>query len=309
MPRINPRASISCNRRQFLHATTALAGAALVGRGVAAADDDPYGGFKMGLQSYSLRAFDVETALQHTGSLGLKYWEAYPRHIPMGTLPGHIREQQSLLDDAGMTLLAYGVVGFDADETKARAAFDFAKAMGLASISANPKKDNETFDLLDRMVEEYEVPIAIHNHGPGALYDKADDVLEMVRDRHPLLGACVDTGHYIRSDEDPVEVLEKLGERVFGVHFKDAKTIIDPDEIARLSNELPAGRVRQLEREGKIFTILGEGELDVAGCLKVLRGLDYQGCLSLEYEENEANPLSDIEICLETVREAVAEIG
>lgn len=301
---------LTCDRRQFLRTTTALAGAALVGRVARAAEEeDPYGGFKMGLQSYSLRAFDVESALQHTSRLGLKYWEAFPRHIPLSTLPEHIREQKQLLDSAGVTLLSYGVVSFDDNETKTREVFDFAKAMGLTSISANPKKDNATFDLLDRMVEEYEIPIAIHNHGPGALYDKADDVVAMVKDRHRLLGACVDTGHYIRSDEDPVEVIEKLGHRVFGVHLKDAKTIVDPDEIARLSRELPAGRVRQLEREGKIFTILGEGELDVPGCLRALRELDYEGSLSLEYEESEANPIPDIELCLQCVRGAVAELG
>jgi inosose dehydratase len=301
--------SASVDRRQFLQTTAALAGAALVSRTLTAAEDDPYGGFKMGLQSYTLRAFDTETALQHTKRLGLKYWEAFPRHIPMGTLPEHIREQKALLDNAGVTLLSYGVLSFDANETKAREAFDFAKAMGLVSISANPNSDNDTFDLLDRMVEEYEIPIAIHNHGPGALYDKIDDVVEVVHDRHPLIGACVDTGHYIRSDEDPVEAIEKFGKRVFGVHLKDARTIVDPDELARLKRELPESRVRQLEREGKIFTILGEGELDVVGCLRALRKLDYERSLSLEYEENEANPLSDVELCLKKVRDSVAELG
>lgn len=301
--------SASVDRRRFLQTSAALAGAALVGRSLWAAEEDPYGGFKMGLQSYTLRAFDAETALQHTKRLGLKYWEAFPRHIPMGTLPEHIRQEKALLDSAGVTLLSYGVLGFDANETKAREAFDFAKAMGLVSISANPNRDKETFDLLDRMVEEYEIPIAIHNHGPGALYDKIDDVLEVVHDRHPLIGACVDTGHYIRSNEDPVEAIQKFGKRVFGVHLKDARTIVDPDELARLKRELPEGRVRQLEREGKIFTILGEGELDVTGCLRALRKLDYQRSLSLEYEENEANPLSDVELCLKKVRESVAELG
>ena len=97
--------------------------------------------------------------------------------------------------------------------------------IGLVSISANPQKNAATFNLLDKLVAEYDIPIAIHNHGPGALYDKADDVVTAVKDRHPLIGACVDTGHYLRSDENPVEVIEKLGPRVFGVHLKDVKTI------------------------------------------------------------------------------------
>ncbi len=65
--------------------------------------------------------------------------------------------------------MAYGVLGFDGNETQARQAFDFAKAMGIVSISANPKKNKQTFDLLDKLVEEYDIAIAIHNHGPKAL--------------------------------------------------------------------------------------------------------------------------------------------
>lgn len=297
------------SRRDFLKASALAVGGVTLGRlGVAAAaeESDPYGGFKVGLQSYSLREFDVKTALAHTKRLGLKYWEAYPRHIPLATLPNHIAAQKALLDEADITLLAYGVLGFDANETKAREAFDFAKVMGIVSLSANPKKTAKTFDLLDKLVAEYDVAIAIHNHGPGALYDKIDDVVEMVKDRHPKIGACVDTGHYLRSDEDPVEALERLGQRVFGVHLKDVKGF--PTEAAAEEFRKRAKAGRRRKNETKVMTILGEGDLDVVGCLRVLRKLNYRNCVSLEYEENAKNPLSDIEICLSTVRRAVAKL-
>ncbi len=284
----NPLNAIS--RREFL-AASAIAGTALLaGHESEAAEKDPYGGFKMGIQSYSLRGFDTKTALKHSKDLGLKYWEAYPRHVPLGTTPAHIKAQKAILDAAGVKLMAYGVLGFDANETKARQAFDFAKAMGIVSLSANPQKNRKTFDLLDRLCEEYKVAIAIHNHGPGALYDKISDCEEVFKDRHPLVGACVDTGHYLRSDEDPVEAIERFGKRTFGVHLKDVLTI---------------------EKDGKRrkqFRILGEGDLDVYGCLKVLRKLKYENCLSLEYEENPDNPLSDINVCLQTVRKAVDKL-
>lgn len=284
------------DRRQFLKAGGAAAAlACLAGPAPLLADDqddqeDPYAGFKMGIQSYSLRGFDTRTALKHTQALGLKYWEAYSKHIPPNALPRNVEEYRGLLEAAGVTLLAYGVEGFDANETKARSLFDFAKAMGIVSISANPQKNKATFDLLDKLVEEYGIAIAIHNHGPGALYDKISDVEEMVKDRHPRIGACVDTGHYLRSDEDPVEAIERFGRRTFGVHLKDVKT-------------LQEGGQRR-----KIMTILGQGDLNTLGCLKALRKLDYQNCLSLEYEENPDNPLSDIEVCLKVVREAAAKL-
>jgi sugar phosphate isomerase/epimerase len=277
------------SRREFLQWTAAAGAAVLSPIAVQAADSDPYAGFKMGLQSYSLRGFkDPKVALQHTQKLGLKYWESFRNHIPMDTAPEKVEAAKAMLKEYGVTLLAFGVEGFNDNEGAARKAFDFAKAMGVMSISADPKKDKATFDLLDKLVAEYDIAIAIHNHGPKASYDKVTDVQTWVKDRHPKIGACVDTGHYLRSDEDPVEVIEKLGKRVFGVHLKDVKN-------------LPGGQ--------KKFTILGEGDLRVADCLKALKKLDYKYSLSLEYEESPDNPIADIELSLKTVREAVKKIG
>ena len=272
-------------RREFLRAGSA--GAAAVGLGMStnlfAAPADPYHGFKMGLQSYTLRGFKVEKALETTKALGLHFWEAFPGHIPSTTVPGTIDAQKKLLAASGVKLLAYGVVNFDTNETTARQFFDYAKAIGIETLSANPKKDKATFDLLDKLVEEYGINIAIHNHGPGAIYDKIDDVVKIVQDRHARIGACVDTGHYLRSTENPVEAIEKLKGRVFGVHLKDVK-------------------------DAKIFTIAGEGDLDILGCLKALKAQGYQHGLSLEYEENPKDPVADLEVCLKNVRAAFEKL-
>ncbi|MEZ6067806.1 MAG: sugar phosphate isomerase/epimerase [Planctomycetaceae bacterium] len=291
----------SNSRRRFLqHAGATLAAASLAPLSLATAAEekqpakvDPYGGFKMGIQSYSLRGYKVEEALKHTQELGLAYWEAYPNHVPVSSVPAEVEKQKAMLADHGVTLLAYGVVGFDSNETNARKIFDFAKAIGLTSISANPKKEAATFDLLDKLVAEYEIPIAIHNHGPGAEYDKIADVVEWTKDRHALIGACVDTGHYLRSDENPVDAIKTLGARVFGVHLKDVRTIKGED------NKKPT----------RLMTILGEGDLDIVGCLRELRAINFANCLSIEYEENAQNPLSDIKTCLDNVQAAVKKLA
>ncbi len=278
------------DRREFLQAGVAAAAGVWLAGSLSAADKDPYGGFKMGLQSYSLRGFDVQGALAHTKTLGLKYWEGFPGHVPISVVPKQIAEKKQLLADGGVTMLAYGVLEFDTNETKAREYFEFAKGIGMQALSANPKKDKATFDLLDKLVAEYDVAIAIHNHGPGARYDKIEDVLAVVKDRHPKIGACVDTGHYLRSDVDPVEAIERFGARTFGVHLKDVKTV---------------------EKDGKrekIFKILGEGDLNVLGCLQALKKLKYDYLVALEYEENEKNPVSDLAVCLQNVRAAVAKL-
>ena len=276
------------NRRDFLSASAI--GIAATYSGIAAAADakDPYLGLKMGLQSYSLRAFSVEEALAQTKTLGLKYWEAFPNHIPIGTLPKHIATQKELMSKAGITLISYGVVPFDSNESAARERFEFAKGMGIKSLSADPNPDKATFDLLDKLVAEYDVAIAIHNHGPGHRYNKISDVENVVKDRHPKIGACVDTGHYLRSDEDPVDAIRRLNKRVFGVHLKDVKTI--------------AGGQKQ-------FKIAGEGDLKVTELLKVLKEQKYEYCVAIEYEENEKQPLADIESCLKHVRDCAAKLA
>jgi inosose dehydratase len=300
----------SVSRRDFLR-SVAAGGAALAVAGQStmtfAADD--WGGFKMGLQSYTLREYDTAAALEQTVKFGLHYWESFAKHFPISTLPKTTEAYKKQLADSGVQMIAFGVVGFDTNETKAREIFDYAKSMGMMSISADPKQDKETFDLLDKLVAEYDIAIGIHNHGPFARYNKADDVLKWVKDRHPKIGACVDTGHYLRSNENIVEVIEKFGSRIFGVHFKDVRTIRDAAEKEKLLKELTPGRAKELEKEGKIFTILGEGELDVVGCLKALKKLNYQYGVSLEYEEHPENPISDIEQCLKTVKTAIAKVG
>ena len=78
-------------RREAIGAgLAAAAGALALGRGLRAAPSpSPYGPFKMGLQSYSLRGLttdgkaDVHKALHATKDLGVTYWEAYPAHFPV----------------------------------------------------------------------------------------------------------------------------------------------------------------------------------------------------------------------------------
>ena len=122
---------MSVSRRDFLR-TVAAGGAALAVAGqtqMAWAADD-WGGFKMGIQSYTLRDFDTAKALAATAKFGLKYWESFSKHVPIATLPKTLDGYKKQLSDAGVQMIAYGVVGFDSNETKAREIFDFAKGMG-----------------------------------------------------------------------------------------------------------------------------------------------------------------------------------
>ena len=163
--------------------------------------------------------------------------------------------------------------------------------MGLYSISANPNKNKATFDLLDKLVAEYDIPIAIHNHGPHALLQQDQRCGRHREGPAPQDRRLRRHGALPSQRRKPGRGAGAASNRLFGVHLKDVRTVTDNGK-----------------RE-KIFTIVGQGDLDVLGCLQVLKKLNYQGCLSLEYEENEQNPLSDIAVSLTAVRDAAAKLS
>ena len=246
-------------------------------------EKNPYAPFRMGIQSYSLRNFKLEEALAKTQSLGLKFWEAYPGHIPVTNDPVKQAEIKVLLAKYDIELRTFGVVDFSKNETDARAKFEFAKAMGIETLSAYPSLDS--IDLLDRLTQEYKINIAIHNHGPGDnLYDKIAKGEKAMQGRNVRFGSCNDAGHYLRSGENPVEAARVFGKRVHGVHLKDLKIEANGDQH---------------------FTELGKGNLDLTGLLKLLKKNKFRGILSMEYEEHPENPIPYIEECLATVRETL----
>jgi len=286
-PEAGPR---GLTRRGLLGAAAALAaGAGLVPRpATAAPDPGPYGPFKMGLQSYSLRGYlaggkpDGTKALAVTRDLGVHYWEVYPAHFPATTDPAKIAAARTQAAGSGVELAGYGVIPFTKDHDANRAGFEFAKAMGFAYLSCDPSPDS--FVSLDKLVAEYDIPVGIHNHGPGHRYDTIDAIAAAIKGHDERIGCCVDTGHFLRSREDPVRAVRVFGPRVYGVHLKDVKG-------------------------AETFTVLGGGDLRTADLLKALAGLKYRYCLALEYEERPDDPEADIRACLAEVRKAVAALG
>jgi inosose dehydratase len=268
-------------RRSFLQSASASAIAASPLAGILGRLENPYAPFRMGIQSYSLRGMKLDEALAATRKLGLSWWEGWDGHVPITENMADRSAARLKLKGAGVSMRTFGVVGFSGDEARSRRIFEFARGMGVQILSADPAP--EAFDHLERLVREFGIRIAIHNHGPGSRYDKIASVADAIRNRDEGIGACVDTGHFLRSKEDPVRAIEVLGSRLYGVHLKDVK-------------------------DASRFTVLGQGDLDVRGCLRALKKLGYRDILALEYEENPQNPMPDLERCLDVVRESLPKL-
>ena len=278
--------SATWTRRRFLGTTTAAATSmwSLPRRSRAA--ESKYPGFSIGIQSYSLRGFPVEKAIRVASELGFAHMEFYSGHFSHQATAEEITAMKKTMADAGMSMLGHGVHPFTADHEKNRQLFEFARAVGLRCLSADPSPDS--FESLDKLVKEFDIRIAIHNHGPRHRYNKALDVLGACEPWDERIGACADLGHFIRSGEDAVQVVRLLGKRLYGIHLKDFAEMKDKTE----------------------GVILGKGHLDVEGVFAALAqvGFPADGCLSLEYEENPEDPTDDIRQCLEIAQQAAAKV-
>jgi sugar phosphate isomerase/epimerase len=143
-------------------------------------------------------------------------------------------------------------------------------------------------DSLEELVKEYDIRIAIHNHGPSDRFNKVVDLLRAVEGRDVRIGACADLGHYIRSGEKPVDVIRSLAGRLYGIHLKDFAEM----------------------KENTRGVLLGQGHLNCEAVFDAMIQAKFpaDGALSLEYEENPQDPTEDIRKCVATARAALAKV-
>ena len=271
------------SRRGFLAAGAATCAAvsplAAFAREAAAAD------LNLGIQLYSLRGYKVDEAMKHARDIGFRFVEFYGDMFPVNSDAAAIAGMKKKLADLGLTVSAHGVNGFGGDAAANRKVFEFAKAAGIPCLSADPSP--EAFKSLDELVKEFDIKIAIHNHGPKHRYNKVVDVLKAIEGHDERIGACADLGHYIRSGEKPTEVIRLLKGRLYGIHLKDFQ---DMQDVTK-------------------GVILGKGHLDVPAVMAALVQTNFpkNGALSLEYEENPENPLADIRQCYAVAADALAK--
>lgn len=239
----------------------------------------------IGIQTYSLRGYPVAEALRHAKDLGFTHVEVYAGMFPITDDVAAIAAQRKLAADLGLTISAHGINRFTKDADANRKVFAYAKAIGVPILGADP--DPNSFASLDDLVKEFDIRVAIHNHGPRHRYNKVVDVLRAIEGRDVRIGACADLGHYVRSGEKPVDVIRALKGRLYGIHLKDFAEMQDKTK----------------------GVILGQGHIDVPAVFAALAqvGFPADGALSIEYEENEKNPLADIRECLRIAREAAAK--
>ncbi len=292
------------HRRGFLQTAGAAAGLVLVSGhgsralGFAFAAGAPHAeklGWRLGCQAYSFNRYTFYEAIDKTASLGLHYIEAYPGQklseqkpdakTDESLTPELRREAKAKLADCGVKLVNYGVCGLSKDEAASRRTFEFAKDMGIETIVSEPAPD--AFDTIEKLCEEFQINVALHNHPKPSRYWNPDTVLELCQGRSKRIGACADTGHWMRSELNPVEQLKKLEGRIVSFHFKDL------NKFGQGAHDVP----------------WGTGEGNVKAMLAEIHRQGIKAVFSIEYEHNWTSSVPEIAQGVEYFDKVAAELA
>jgi sugar phosphate isomerase/epimerase len=252
-------------------------------------------GWRVCCQLYTLRDRSFYEAVDVLAGLGVRRVEAcfflplskeHPELKTGESLTAPQRREMRLrLKDLGMVMPNYYAPLGD-DKTAYRKIFDFAKEMGVENLVAEPPLD--AFETLDDLCREYHVHLAVHNHPEGgSKYWNPDTLVGICEGRSAWIGACPDTGHWVRSGLNTLESLRKYGKRIITMHLKDAAVSGKRD-----SEDVP----------------LGTGQGNIAGLLRQLHEWKWKGVMTIEYEHLSPQLVQDLAQCVKFVEDNATEL-
>jgi inosose dehydratase len=281
------------SRRAFVHRSAALVagtGLTFAGAGPVAAErrastgaaeqGDGWHGLKVGVATYTFRNLSREQTIRAMERLDLRYVSIKDFHAPFDVGREQRREAGAAFRRAGITPLSCGVWRFPADEGRIRAIFDYARDLGVSTVVCQPAV--AALPLLERVVREYDMRAAIHNHGPGAEWASPYDVWGDVANFDPRIGLCIDVGHTVRAGVDPAEAILRTRERLYDVHLKDN------------------------DRRGPESTdaVVGRGVVDVTAIMSALLQIGFTHHVGFEFELDPDDPLPGLAESVGYVRAA-----
>jgi sugar phosphate isomerase/epimerase len=247
-------------------------------------------GWQLTIHARTFQKFPLFEAMDKTAALGVKYFSLSAgvkldgANVQLVNLSDEqIQSIKKYAGSKGLTLVnAY--VAFPADEAQCRKAFEFARKAGIDMLVGEPGP--EALDTVDKLCREYNIRVAIHDHPKPSQYWNPQFVLDAIKGRSPLIGACADTGHWVRSGLDPVECLKKLRGHVFVLHFKDL------NEKNRKAHDVPWGT--------------GVGQCKAM--MEELKSQGFHGAFCVEYEYHWDNSTPEVAQCVKFFNDTCGEL-
>ena len=243
---------------------------------------------RLGLASYTFRNFSRVQMIGFMKQLNVFALNAkdVKDHLPMDA-----QQEEAALADyvaAGIKLHAAGAIYFAKDEdADIRSKFEYCKRAGIAVIVAGDPAP-ETLPRMERFAKEYDIRIAVHNHGPeDKLWPSPLDVLKAVKGMDPRIGCCIDVGHTVRAGTDVVQAIQEVGSRLLSMHMKDLTNF--------------------QSKESQVA--VGEGIMPVRKMFEALIAAKYQGSVDLEYEIHPDDPMPGVIASFAYMRGVLAGMG
>ncbi|MHB0960154.1 MAG: sugar phosphate isomerase/epimerase family protein [Pirellulaceae bacterium] len=222
---------------------------------------------RLALASYTLRNFNLDTTLAMTRRVGLDAICLKSMHLPLDATLVQIQAAAVQVQQTGLLLYGGGVIQMN-HEAEVNQAFEYAKAAGMSKIIGVPAPD--MLPLVNDKVQQYNIEVCIHNHGPGDdVYPTPDLAYERIKSLDKRIGLCHDVGHTVRLGKDPAALSEQCADRLLDVHIKDVTS------TTAQGHSTPCGR----------------GVIDLPRLLRTFLKIGYGGFLAFEYEEQPDDPL------------------
>jgi len=281
------------SRRGFIRSGALVAAAFAAPSGVwastqARSSAAPASPIRLGVASYTFRNFGRAQMIGFMKQLNVFALNAkdVKDHLPM-----EARQETAALQDyaaAGIKLHAAGAIYFAKDEdADIRAKFEYCTRAAIGVIVAGDPT-LETLLRIEKFVKEYDIRIAIHNHGPeDKLWPSPLDVLKAVKSMDPRIGCCIDVGHTVRAGTDVVEAIHEAGPRLLNVHMKDLTNFES--------------------KESQVA--VGDGIMPVRKMFEALVAMKYQGFVDLEYEIHPDDPMPGVVASFARMRGVLAGMG
>jgi len=276
------------SRRSVLQSGSMLAASALLPamRGSLLAQGNPPSPIRLGIASYTFRNFDDAHLITFMKELKTPYLNLKDVHLHMEPLD-QVKARADEYRAAGFILTAAGNITFaKEDDSDIRPKFEYAKAAGIPILVCAPT--HEVLPHLEKYVKEYDIRLAIHNHGPEDKdFPSPLDVLAAVKSMDPRIGLCIDIGHTMRAGTDVVDAIHKAGPRLFDLHVKDLA-----------------------ERNAKDSQVaVGDGIMPIPAIFKALIDQKYAGYVDLEYEIHPDDPMPGVVKSFAYMRSVLTGMG
>ncbi len=237
----------------------------------AAAGPDRFKGLKVGVASYSFRKVPLEQTIKAIQRVGLRYVSIKDFHLPLKSTREERQRVAAQFREAGITPLSCGNISLTADEAAARNAFEYCRDVGAPVMVCAPKSP-DLLPMLEKLVREFDVRMAIHNHGPeDKVFPSPYEIRQAVDKLDPRIGYCVDVGHTARAGRDPAQAIRDCKDRLYDIHLKDVADVT--------------------ARSARVECELGRGQLDVKAMAQALLDVKFAGHVGFEHEKDPVDPL------------------